>query len=60
MGEDRTGDVLDTHIEREYTPVSFVPEALMISERVLELERRSEEELVPIEDQMVNGVRLET
>ena len=32
----------------------------MLSERVLELERRVEEELVPIEDQMVNGVPLET
>ena len=56
--DDRVGDVLDMPIEREYTPVPFVPEAPVLSERVLELERRFEEELVPIEDQMVNGVPL--
>ena len=60
MGEDRTGDVLDTPIEREYMPVPFVPEAPVVSERVLELERSFEGELVLIESQMVNRVPLGT
>ena len=60
MMEDGSGGILDAPIEREYMPVPFVPEAPVLSERVLELERSFEEELVPIEDQMVNGVPLET
>ena len=59
--DDRVGDVLDMPIDlRVYTLVPFVPEAPVISERVLDLERAFEEELVLIEDQMVNGVPLET
>ena len=60
MMEDGSGGLSDAPIKREYTPVPFIPEALVLSERVLELERRFEEELVLIEDQMVNGVPLET
>lgn len=59
--DDRVGDVLDMPVDfRVYTPVPSVPEAPVISERVLDMERAFEEELVPIEDQMVNGVPLET
>ena len=62
QGEDnRVGDVLDIPMDfRVYTPVPSVPEAPVISEGVLDLERAFEEELVPIEDQVVNGVPLET
>ena len=59
--DDRVGDVLDMPMDfRVYTPVPSVPEAPVISERVLDLERAFEEELVLIEDQTVNGVPLET
>ena len=59
--DDGVEDVLDMPIDfREYMLVPSVPVALVVSERVLDMERVFKEDLVPIEDQMVNGVPFET
>ena len=55
--DDRVEDVLDMPIDfREYMPVPSVPEAPVVSERVLDIKTAFKEDLVLIEDQMVNGV----